>query len=123
MKTKHFCEQSCDIVVLETVEALRGRGWNVPEEAVTAGLREITWPARLEILCRKPLFILDGAHNPQCAKAMAGSIGELLPGKRAVFLTDVLADKDYRQIMELVMPLAQEFVCLTPANEIGRAHV
>ena len=107
MKTKHFCEQSCDIVVPETVEALRGRGRKIPEEAVTAGLREVTRPARLEILCRKPLFILDVAHNSQCAEAMAGSIGELLPGKRAVFLTDVLADKDYRQIVELVMPLAQ----------------
>nr|WP_302134023.1 5-formyltetrahydrofolate cyclo-ligase [uncultured Schaedlerella sp.] len=117
MKTKHFCEQSCDIVVPETVEALRGRGRKIPEEAVTAGLREVTRPARLEILCRKPLFILDVAHNSQCAEAMAGSIGELLPGKRAVFLTDVLADKDYRQIVELVMPLAQEFVCLTPAND------
>ncbi len=104
-------------VVLETVDALRGRGWNIPEEAVIAGLREVKWPARLEILSRKPLFILDGGHNPQCAEAMAGSIGELLPGKRAVFLTGVLADKDYRQIMELMMPLAQEFVCLTPAND------
>lgn len=104
-------------VVLEAVEALRGRGWKIPEEAVMAGLWEVKWPARFEMLGRRPLFILDGGHNPQCAETMASSISALLPGKRAVFLTGVLADKDYRQIMELMMPLAQEFVCLSPTND------
>ncbi|MCM1148526.1 MAG: 5-formyltetrahydrofolate cyclo-ligase [Butyricicoccus sp.] len=104
-------------VVLETVEALRGRGWNIPKEAVRDGLREVKWPARLEILNRKPLFILDGGHNPQCAEALVSSISQLLPGKRVVFLTGVLADKDYPQIMELMMPCAQEFVCLTPVSD------
>ena len=104
-------------VVLETVEALRGRGWHISEDTVRAGLREVKWPARFEILNRKPLFILDGGHNPQCAEALMRSVSELLPGKRAVFLTGVLADKDYRQIMELMMPKAQEFVCLTPVSD------
>ena len=78
-------------------------------------IESYTWSATR--LGRSPLFILDGGHNPQCAQAMAGSIGELLPGKRVVFLTDVLADKDYRQIVELMLPLAQEFVCLPPTND------
>ena len=104
-------------VVLETVEALRERGWHIPEDAVRAGLREVKWPARLEILSRKPLFILDGGHNPQCAEALMNSISELLHGKQIVFLTGVLADKNYRQMMELVMPYAREFVCLTPVSD------
>lgn len=104
-------------VVLETVEALRGRGWHIPEEAVLAGLREVKWPARFEILSRKPLFILDGGHNPQCAEALVDTVGALLPGRRIVFLTGVLADKDYPRIMELMMPRAQEFVCLTPVSD------
>lgn len=78
-------------------------------------IESYTWSATR--LGRSPLFILDGGHNPQCAQAMAGSIGELLPGKRVIFLTDVLADKDYRQIVELMLPLAQEFVCLSPTND------
>lgn len=104
-------------VVLETVEALRERGWHIPENAVKAGLREVKWPARLEILSRKPLFILDGGHNPQCAEALMRSVGELLQGKRIVFLSGVLADKDYGQMMALMMPCAQEFVCLTPVSD------
>ena len=103
-------------VVLETVEAMRKRGWYISEGAVRAGLREVKWPARFEILSRKPLFILDGGHNPQCAEALMRTVSELLPGQRVVFLTGVLADKDYRQIMKLMMPAAKEFVCLTPVS-------
>ena len=104
-------------VVLETVEALRQRGWHIPEEAVKAGLREVKWPARLEILSRKPLFILDGGHNPQCAEALMNSVGTLLQGRKIVCLCGVLADKDYGQMMALTMPHAQEFVCLTPVSD------
>lgn len=104
-------------VVLETVEALRERGWRIPEEAVRAGLREVKWPARLEILSREPLFILDGGHNPQCAEALMNSVGELLRGRRIVSLCGVLADKNYPRMMELMMPCAQEFVCLTPVSD------
>lgn len=104
-------------VVLETVEALREQGWHIPEDAVRAGLREVKWPARLEILSGQPLFILDGGHNPQCAEALMNSVGELLGGRRIVFLSGVLADKNYRQMMELMLPCAQEFVCLTPVSD------
>ena len=103
-------------VALETVSALRSRGWTVPEEAVDEGLRNVSWPARMEVLGRQPLFLLDGGHNPQCAQAFAESLKELLPGRAFVFLTGVLADKDYPSIMRGLLPLAREFVCLTPEN-------
>jgi len=104
-------------VVLETVEALRRRGWNIDDKAVSAGLRDVTWPARMEVLNRSPLFILDGGHNPQCAQALAACAKELLPGKKAVFLIGVLADKDYAAVMDYVLPLAQAFICLTPLSD------
>lgn len=104
-------------VVLETVECLRGRGWKIPEEAVLEGLESVSWPARMEVLQRDPLMIVDGGHNPQCAQMLKESLHQLLPDRKVVFLTGVLADKDYPQIMELLMPLAQEFVCLTPVND------
>ena len=104
-------------VVLETVEALRERGWHISGDAVRAGLREVKWPARFELLNRKPLFILDGGHNPQSAEALVSSVNELLPGRQVVFLAGVLADKDYPRIMELMLPCAREFVCLTPVSD------
>ena len=103
-------------VVLNTVSALRERGWDIPEETVRSGMETVRWPARLEVVNRCPLFILDGGHNPQCAEALTDSLPQLLHGRKAVFLLGVLADKDYPRIMELLKPFAQEFICLTPLS-------
>jgi len=103
--------------VLETVEVLRKRGWSITDEAVREGLASVKWPARLEILSRSPLFILDGGHNPQCAEALAESLNDLLPSQKAVFLIGVLADKDYPKMIEAVLHLASEFVCVTPLSD------
>ena len=100
--------------VLHTVDALRARGWKVPEEAVDEGLANVKWPARLEVLSRDPVFLLDGGHNPQCAEALAAAIDKLFPDKKVIFLLGVLADKDYPQIMDIVMPYAKKFYCMTP---------
>lgn len=107
--------------VLTCVEALRGRGFAIPQEAVEKGLAQVEWPARFEVLCREPLFILDGGHNPQCAEALAQSLEAVLPDARGkiVFLTGVLADKDYGKIIDHIAPYAREFVCVTPDS--GRA--
>ena len=106
-------------LVLTGIEALRERGWKIPKKSVLEGLDKAVWPARMEVLGKEPLFILDGGHNPQCADAMTDSLKKLLPDRKVVFLTGVLADKDYSAIMEKMLPLAQEFVCLTPLS--GRA--
>ena len=101
-------------LVLTGIEILRERGWEIPETAVRAGLETVIWPARMEVLSRSPLFILDGGHNPQCAEALTSSLEVLLPNQKVIFLTGVLADKDYRSILRLMLPYAKEFVCVTP---------
>ncbi|MCR5090763.1 MAG: 5-formyltetrahydrofolate cyclo-ligase [Oscillospiraceae bacterium] len=100
--------------VLEVLDVLRRRGWEIPEQAVKNGLRTVSWPARFEILRREPLFVLDGGHNPQCAEALAQNLSDYLPGKRILFLMGVLADKDYGQMIDAVAPYADEFYCVTP---------
>ena len=102
---------------LETVKSLRQRGWVIPDAAVEEGLASVQWPARLEVLCRRPVFILDGGHNPQCLDALTESLAELLPGRKAVFLLGVLRDKDYPAMMDRLLPLAREFLCLTPLSD------
>lgn len=104
-------------VALETIDALRRRGWSISARSVRKGLENVKWPARFEVLSREPMFILDGGHNPQCAEALIKSLDELLPNEKVVFLTGVLADKDYAQIMRLMTPYAREFVCLTPLSD------
>ena len=103
-------------VALETIAQLRNRGWHIPETAVCEGLKTTAWPARFEVLSRAPLFILDGGHNPQCAEAMAKNLRDYLPGEKVTFLMGVLADKDFDDMLRLLAPYADSFLCVTPES-------
>lgn len=103
-------------VVLEVLDILREQGMDIPEDAVDRGFKRTVWPARFEVLAREPLVILDGAHNQQCAEALAQTMEDLLPGRRAVVLTGILADKDHTRMTEILAPHAERFVCVTPPS-------
>ena len=99
---------------LEVLWTLARRGWNIPEEAATEGLSKTVWPARLELARRGPDVVLDGGHNPQCMEALGKALRTLYPEKKLIFLTGVLADKDYPAMMGELLPLAKEFYTITP---------
>ena len=103
-------------VVLAIADTLIGEGWNISEQNIYDGIRDVRWPGRFDIVCRKPLFIIDGGHNPQCIEALVKNIRDYLAGKKVVALTGVLADKDYADMYKPVMPLVDRFVCITPPN-------
>lgn len=113
--------------VLETVEVLREKGWDIPEDAVRRGLAGARWPGRFEVLDEHPFFVADGGHNPQCAETVAENLRTYFPGKKAVFLIGVMADKDYGGLTDCVKDLVEAFVTVTPdnpralsANELSR---
>lgn len=101
-------------VALETVAALRRRGWAVSEEAVRRGLARAQWPGRFEILGESPWFVVDGGHNPQCAATVAANLDDYFPGEKAVFLIGVLSDKDYGGLIDQIAGRARAFVAVTP---------
>ena len=101
-------------VALETVTALRARGWRIPDAAVRAGLAQVRWPARFELLRRAPWFVLDGGHNPQCAQTVADNLARYFPGRRITLLVGVLADKDFEGIYDALLPLAERIYAVTP---------
>ena len=104
-------------VVLETVKVLEENGWNISESDIREGLSETVWPVRFEVVSKDPLFIIDGGHNPQCAQAVVDAINELIPsGTRIVFLTGILADKDYKEVISILSAVSSEFVTVTPAS-------
>ena len=103
-------------VVLSIADTLIGEGWKISEQNIYDGIREVRWPGRFDIVCRKPLFIIDGGHNPQCIEALVKNIRDYLAGKKVIALTGVLADKDYADMYKPVMPLVDRFVCITPPN-------
>ena len=103
-------------VVLTTIDVLRNKGWKISDAAVYAGMAGTHWPARFEVLCHDPVFIVDGGHNPHGIRATADSLKRLFPDRRIVFLVGVMADKDVESILGLVAPLAERFFTVRPDN-------
>ena len=101
---------------LTAIDALRQRGWNIPESAVAQGLAAVTWPGRFQVVRRAPTVILDGGHNPQCMASLAAALREYLPGRDITVLTGVLADKDFGTMYDSIAPLAARFITVTPQN-------
>jgi dihydrofolate synthase/folylpolyglutamate synthase len=107
-------------VALGIVSALGDSGVaTVPDPAIVAGLAATRWPGRLEVLALGGrVILLDGAHNPDGAAALAAAIGELapaLPGGQAVLLLAVMSDKAVADVVAALtnVALLRTARCLT----------
>jgi len=96
--------------------AAAGRELGADEAAIRTGLRGARWPGRFQIFRRDPLVILDGAHNPAGARALAASLRAYFPGRPVTFVIGVLADKDARGILAALGPLAARVILTVSAN-------
>jgi dihydrofolate synthase/folylpolyglutamate synthase len=103
--------------VLAAVDALRKRGIAIPEKAVREGFAKVVWRARLEVLRRDPLVLLDSGHNPAGIRTLARAIRTLFRFDRFILVFGVLADKDYRRMLEAVAPLADKIILTRPRSE------
>jgi dihydrofolate synthase/folylpolyglutamate synthase len=89
------------------IERLREAGISVPAAAVRDGLASVRWPARIEVRSRRPLVILDTAHNVPSAEALVQTLAECFPdaGRKAV----VFAVSSDKQSPEIIRILASYF--------------
>ena len=104
------------VLALETVRCLRELGISIPTEAVYQGMEDAFWPGRMECICHKPLVFLDGAHNLPAAVRLRETIGKDFTNKSITFIIGVLADKEHREMLRLLLPLATHVVAVTPDN-------
>ena len=96
--------------------AAAARELGAEEMAIRGGLRGARWPGRFEIFRCDPLTILDGAHNPAGARALAASLRTYFPGRPVTFVIGILADKDARGILDALRPLAARIVLTASTN-------
>jgi dihydrofolate synthase/folylpolyglutamate synthase len=103
-------------VALAAAEILEAGGMNIPPAAFTEGIAAAYWPGRMELVPGTPRLLLDGAHNPAGASALA----EALHGysySRLLLVTGVCDDKDIEQIYAPLIPFADCIYTVTPAVE------
>ncbi|MDD2805950.1 MAG: Mur ligase family protein [Elusimicrobiales bacterium] len=107
-------------VVWEALELLRGLGWPISRAHAAAGFASVSWPARFQALRAGAafggaLFVVDGAHNEEAARAFAATWTQSpFAAKKPAFVMGMLQDKERRGILELLAPLADKFVFTQP---------
>jgi len=101
-------------LAVTALECLKKRGFDIPEEALRKGLAETVWDGRFTVLRKKPLFLMDGAHNEAAVRVLKESLETYLPGERFVMILGVLKDKAYEKELRMLLPLAVHLITLTP---------
>ena len=104
------------VTALYALSALRDIGLSIPDSAVKDGFASVSFPARLELLGKKPLILLDGAHNPGGTASLAAAIRAYLPDVRKVGIVGMLADKDVSGALSGLLPLFDAVVTTEPDN-------
>ena len=90
------------------VEALTGQA--LDPDALREGLAAVRSPGRLEVVGREPLVVLDGAHNPEGAQALAEAMRESFRWERLHLVVAMSANKDLAGIAGALAPLADDVV-------------
>lgn len=103
-------------VALAAAEALKAGGTDISPSALREGIAKAYWPGRMELIPGTPPLLLDGAHNPAGAVALAEALQEY-SYSRLIMVTGVCEDKDFEQIYAPLTPLVDAVYTVTPAIE------
>lgn len=89
---------------LAVVKELRRLGWNLGESDVRRGLAELHWPARVEVVARRPCIVLDAAHNTASIEALLATLDESFSARRRFLLFATTQEKDVGGMLRLLLP-------------------
>jgi dihydrofolate synthase/folylpolyglutamate synthase len=101
----------------EALALLDREGVVVPPAAVAEGIATARWPGRLEEVGG---VLLDGAHNPDGAAALAAALPDLHPGRPVELVFGVLADKDHAAMLSALAPAVRRLHLVAPASPRAR---
>lgn len=84
---------------------------------IRAGLAQVAWPGRLEMVSSSPLIIMDGAHNLMAARLLAKFLKQNLNGHRITLIIGILDDKPYRRMLKDLAPCCDRMIITQPLIE------
>ncbi|HEX2090371.1 MAG TPA: Mur ligase family protein [Actinomycetota bacterium] len=116
---EHMARNAAAAIV--ACESLLGRA--LDEGSVRDALRDVRTPARLEVVRRRPLVVLDGAHNPDAGSALVRTLAEEFTWRRLHLVIGMFRDKDVEAFVRLVAPLADRaYACVNSSPRTAPAE-
>jgi len=90
------------VATLETLD--------VPKESIEAGLANTYWPGRLQIIRRRPMLVVDGAHSSYSARKLKEALEQHFHFDQLILIIGTSADKDMSGIVAELAPMADSVI-------------
>jgi len=85
-----------------------------PQHAIEQGIARARWPGRLEHISEEPEILLDGAHNPAGARALAAYLDRFYRTRRVRMIYGAMRDKAVEEVCAILFPRAQQVIATAP---------
>ena len=95
---------------LVCVRELGDKGFTIPYTNIYAGLRDLKWPGRFEVISKEPLIIIDGAHNRDSFHKLKDAIDLYLPDKKKIMIFGASEDKEVKLMLAAVHPVVDHLI-------------
>jgi dihydrofolate synthase/folylpolyglutamate synthase len=103
------------VLALGMLEVIGEKGFRIPENAIREGLRNVVWSGRMQVVDENPTIMLDGAHNPGAARALADSIGKNSGFKRVIMVVGIMEDKEILRVLRPTVSISDYIIYTRPA--------
>lgn len=104
-------------VALRTCEVIESKGLIISDEAIKNGLLNSDFSGRLEWSSRTPPILIDSAHNPEAAAALADTVKEIFLSKKIILIMGIMNDKDTEGILKPLMQICDVIILTKPKGE------
>jgi dihydrofolate synthase / folylpolyglutamate synthase len=101
-------------LALAAIELLEKQGFRISPRDFQEGLKNSSWPGRMQVVAENPTVLLDGAHNPAAIRALAGAIRTGFGYRRLILVIGIMADKEIGQLLRGIVPIADYVVYTRP---------
>jgi dihydrofolate synthase/folylpolyglutamate synthase len=91
-------------------------GFDINAENIRAGLETVEWACRLSVVNKRPLIIIDGAHNEDGVNSLKDAFVKYLSAKNIILLIGMLGDKNYTYALQELAPLAKYIITSEPVS-------
>lgn len=108
--------QNCATVLL-ACQVLKDRGISLEQKAIVKGIEKTHWAGRMELCAKNPLLLIDGAHNYDGICALKETIQTYFNCKNITFIVGILKDKEYKKMMDIILPVVHKIVITEPNSE------
>ncbi len=103
-------------VSITAIETLQQQGVFVSKESIYKGIQQMNHPGRMQLVCKHPFFLLDGAHNVDAMKQVVVSVNKLFTFNRLILIFGAMKDKSIREMLTEILPIT-DIVIVTKPNQ------